>query len=94
MILIISFTSSFEINKVNPFPTLTAPFSLIFLSNLFIAIEVKLLPSPGKSSLSKIIATLFSTFLPELASQGSKDPLDWIISIFELYYVLYLLTYC
>ena len=40
-ILVISFRSSFEINRVNPFPALTARFSLIFLSNLFISFEVK-----------------------------------------------------
>ena len=38
-ILIISFVPLFKINKVNTFPTLTAPFPLIFLSNLFIALE-------------------------------------------------------
>ena len=43
MILIIPFISSFEINKVNPFPALTAPFPLIVPSNLFIAFDVKLL---------------------------------------------------
>ena len=42
MILIISFISPFEINKVNPFPALTAPFPLIFLSNVFVAFETKL----------------------------------------------------
>ena len=51
--------SSFEINKVNPFPALTAPFPLIFLSNLFIAIEVKLLTNPG---IAKGIATFVCTF--------------------------------
>ena len=35
-------------NKVNPFPALTAPFPLILLSNLFIGLEVKLLTNPGK----------------------------------------------
>ena len=50
MILIIS---SFEINRVNRFSALTAPFPLIFLSNLFIAFEVKLLTNPGKLSLAK-----------------------------------------
>ena len=40
-ILVISFRSSFEINRVNPFPALTARFPLIFLSNLFIPFEVK-----------------------------------------------------
>ena len=37
IIFIMSFISSFEINKVNLFP---APFPFIFLSNLFIALEV------------------------------------------------------
>ena len=31
-------------NKVNPFPALTAPFLFICLLNYFIAVEVKLLP--------------------------------------------------
>ena len=56
MILIISFLSSFEINKVNAFRSLTAPFPLIFLSNLFIAFEAKLLTNPDKLSLAKGIA--------------------------------------
>ena len=51
MILIILFISSFKINKVNP--ALAAPFPLIFLSNLFIAFEVKLLTNPGELSLDK-----------------------------------------
>ena len=53
MILIVSFISLFEINKVNPFPSLTGPFPLLFLSNLFVAFEVKLLTNPGKLSLAK-----------------------------------------
>ena len=52
MILIISFISLFEINKVNPFPAMTAPFPLIFLSYLFIAFEVKLLTDLGKLPLA------------------------------------------
>ena len=48
MSLIISFISSFEINKVNRFPALTVLFPLIFLSNLFIAFEDKFLTNPGK----------------------------------------------
>ena len=62
MILVISFVCSFEINKVNPFSALTAPFPLIFLSNLFIAFEVKLLNYPGKLSLAKGIAIFVSAF--------------------------------
>ena len=57
MVLIIWFTSSFEINKVIPFPALGALFRLIFLSNLFIAFEAKLLTGPGELSLAKEIAT-------------------------------------
>ena len=50
---IISFTSSFEINKVGPFHALTAHFPVTFLSNLFIAFEVKFFINPGKLSLAK-----------------------------------------
>ena len=63
-------------NKVNSFPALTAPFPLIFLSNLFIAFEVRLLTSPGKLSLAKGIATFVSAFFPKFANQEPKDPLD------------------
>ena len=72
MILTISLISSFEINKVNPFPALTAPFPLIFLSNLFIAFEAKLLTNPGKLSLAKRIATFASAFFPKFANQEPK----------------------
>ena len=73
MILIISFTSSFEINKVNLFPAFRAPFSLIFLANLFIAFEAKLLTNPGKLSLAKAIATIARAFLLKLPSQEARD---------------------
>ena len=62
MILIISFISSFEVNKVNLFPALIAPFRLIFLSSLFIVFEDKLLPNPGKLSLAKGIVSFFVLF--------------------------------
>ena len=62
MILIISFKTSFEKNKINLFPALTAPFPLVFLSNLFISFEAKLVTSPGKFSLVKEIATFVSAF--------------------------------
>ena len=62
MILLISFISSIEINKINRFPVLTAPFPLIFLSNLFIASEAKLLINPGKLSLAKGMARSVITF--------------------------------
>ena len=54
--------SSFKINKLNLFLALIAPFPLIFLSNLFIAFEVKLLPNPGKLSPAKGKATFVSAF--------------------------------
>ena len=62
MILIMSFISSFKINKLNPFPALAALFPLISLSNLFITSEAKLLTNPGKLSLAKGIARSFITF--------------------------------
>ena len=49
-------------NKVNHFPALTAPFPLIFHSNLFIALESILLTNPGKLYLAKRIATFVSAF--------------------------------
>ena len=76
MILTISFISSFEINKVNPFPVLTAPSPIIFLSNLFIAFEAKLLTNPGKLSLAKVIAIFFSAFFRKMPNQKQKDPRD------------------
>ena len=62
MIFVISFISSFEINKVNLLPAIAASFPLIFLSNSFIAFEVKLFTNPGKLSLAKGIATFVSAF--------------------------------
>ena len=79
IILIISFISSFEINKVNLFPALTVPFPLIFLSNLFIAIEVKLLTNPGKLPLAKGIAIFVSASFLKLRNEKPKDPPDWMI---------------
>ena len=76
MILLILFISSFEINKVNPFPALTAPFLIIFLADLFIAFEVKLLTNPGKLSLTKGTAMSVSVFLPKLPNEEPKDPPD------------------
>ena len=54
--------STFKINKVNPFPALTAPFPTTFLSNLFIAFEATLLTNLGKLSLTKGIARSVITF--------------------------------
>ena len=62
MILIIPFMSSFEINKLNPFPALTVTFPLNFLSILFLAFEAKLLTNPSNISLAKGIAAFISAF--------------------------------
>ena len=48
--------------KVNPFPALTAPFPLIFLSHLFIVFEVILLTNSGKLSPAKGTATFLVLF--------------------------------
>ena len=74
MILLISSMSFFELNKINLFPALTAPFPLIFLLNLFIVFEVKLLINAGKFYLAREKSTFVSAFLPELINQ--KDPFD------------------
>ena len=76
MLLIISFISSFKMNKINYFPFLTTPFLLIFLSNSFIAFVSKLLTYPGNLPLAKGIATFISVFLPELSKQEPKDLTD------------------
>ena len=77
MILIISFICSFEINKVNPFPALKAPFPLIFLLNLFIYFEFQFFTNSVKSSLGKGIATFASAFFfSKLPNQELKDPPD------------------
>ena len=75
--ILISFISSFEMNKVNTFPALKAPFPLIFLSNLFIAFEAKLVTNPGKLSLAEGKARSVSDFFfPKLPNQETKDPPD------------------
>ena len=79
MMLIMSFISSFEINNVNSFSAPTATFPHIFLSNLFIAFEAKLLNNPGKLSLAKGTAISVSAFLPKLPNQEPEDPPDGII---------------
>ena len=64
MILIISFISSFERNKVNRSLVLNASFLLVFLSNLFLKFEGKFLTNPGKLSLAEGISRSVITFLP------------------------------
>ena len=53
-------------NKVNPYPALTAPLPLIFLSNLFIAFEAKFLTDAGKVSLTKGIYLNYLTYYKEV----------------------------
>ena len=72
MFLIKSFIFSFKINKVNPFPALIAPFPLIFLWNLFIAFEFKLLTNPDTLTLAKGIAIFVSDFFLKLHNQEPK----------------------
>ena len=72
-ILIILFISSFKINTANLFPALTVLVPLIFLSNLFIALEIKFVTNRGKLSVAKGIAIFASAFFPKLASRESKD---------------------
>ena len=83
--LIMSFISSFEINRVNPFSALITPFSLIFLSNLFIALKVKFLTNLGKLYVAKAIATFFSTFFLNYLTKNQKIYLIELFLIFELY---------
>ena len=58
-ILITSSMSSFEMNKVNPF--LTAPCSLIFLSNLYITYEAALIANISERSLANRTASSLFT---------------------------------
>ena len=74
MILKTSFISSFEINRVNPFLALAASFPFVFLSNVFIALEVILLTNPGQLYLAREITPFISSLLPELSNQELKDP--------------------
>ena len=58
----------------------TTPFPVIFLSNLFIAFDVKLLTNPDNLSIATGIATFVLAFFPKLANQDLKDPPNGIIS--------------
>ena len=63
-------------NKLNLFSALTAPFPLIFLSNLFIELEVKLVTNPAKLSVDKGLAIFFNVFFPKLSNQEPQDTHD------------------
>ena len=73
--------SSFEINKVNPFPALTAHLPLIFVSNLFIGFGAKLLTNPGKLSLAKKNCKIcyYFFYLNKLPNILRRNPPDLII---------------
>ena len=58
---------------INPFSALTATFPHIFLLNLLIAGEVKLLTNPGNLSLAKAIAIFVSPFFHKLPNHEPKD---------------------
>ena len=77
MVLIISFISSLEINKVIPFLYLRTIFPLISISNLFIAFEIKLLNNSDKLSVANGIASFSSVIFSKLANQEPEDPPDW-----------------
>ena len=63
-----------KINKVNRFFSLGAPVLLVFLSNLFIAFESKLLTNLGKLSIAKRIAKFVSLFkLPKILHRNQTD---------------------
>ena len=72
MILIISSISSIKINEVNFFPAFTAPFPFIFLSDLFITFEVKLLTNPGKLSLARGIELFVSNSFLNYLTKNQK----------------------
>ena len=89
--MLISFTSSFEMNKVNPFPALTtsaplvtiAPFPLILLSNLFIAFEAAFeATNLGKLFFCQRNSNVCITVLPKLhtilPNQEPRNPPDSI----------------
>ena len=75
-----TFISSFGINKVNYFLLSQVLLHLrIFISNLFISFEVKLLSNPGKLSITKGIATFDSDFFLNCLIKNQK------IHLIELY---------
>ena len=79
IILIILFICSFDKKYSKFFSSSDSSFSTYFLVKLFIALEVKFLTNPGKLSLAKGIAILFSAFLPKLNNEEPKDLPDCII---------------
>ena len=85
IIFIISLMCLVEINEVNCLFSLIASFLLIFLSNLFIAFEVRYLTNSSKLSLAKGIVTCASAFFPlNLTAKIQKIHLIELMSIFDL----------
>ena len=88
-ILIIASISSFEMNKVNPFPAPTARRSLIFLSKLSITDEATLVANFGKTYLVKGTTMIIRAFLGKLpiilANVLPKIPPDRLFHTTELY---------
>ena len=85
IIFIISLMCLVEINEVNCLFSLIASFLLIFLSNLFIAFEVRYITNPSKLSLAKGIVTCASAFFSlNLTAKSQKIHLIELMSIFDL----------
>ena len=72
-------------NKFNPFPALTTPFPLIFLSSLSISDEVALVANLGKTYLVKYTTIYNNTFLPKSPNILPRNPLDWFFETVEFY---------
>ena len=67
-ILIMSYISSFQVNIVDPFPALTAPFPLIYLSYISNIDKIAFVANVGKKCLPKRITRSNNTFLPKLTN--------------------------
>ena len=72
---ILSSISSFEMNKVNLFPTLMDPHPLIF-SFKFITDKVALFANSGKTSSAKGTVRSVNAFLPKLVIILLRNPPD------------------
>ena len=88
MVLIISFISSFDMNKVNHFPAITGSFPLIFILNSFIEFKAKLLTSSSNLSLAKRIARSASIFSPKLPKILPKTQ-TFFLFIFNIIFVFF-----
>ena len=94
IILIISFISSFETNKLNPLLALTAPFTLIFLSIYSLHLKLNcLLIQICFILLREWQYLLVLSFLCYLTKNQKIHPIE-LVWIFEFYLFFYLLTCC